>query len=457
MKRTLHWGVLPALLMLFSVAATSQEVPTEEMEEIVVLHSGVLHADDIRFLVEEAKGLLERKELDYVFVKEKKREVLRGRPVMYAAWSEKDHRWHFVELEVPVSLWKSGWKPGDSPPPFRVITEGYKVEHDRGLGAERLMFRISYQGERLRVFGRKFPTFNSALIARGKWRQVAKEAESITYLPFTEDAFDMGLVREGWLYLFGTANLAREELKKLGVRSFITDDLSLADTVPPEILVSYALIEQVDQQRFQDDPMDALHEVLNQYGLMRSDAFRFSVSSASAVGPMQWTDNGSSGTYRMIVRRCSKAKLIRAFPEGATDHLNAFKATACLHDLEVASLSGDLEKAYLLYPQVLGIFPVSAYNGGYKYSSALYGWLKKRKIPLPSLSFAPAPFHEPNIECPCIWRESADGSVTPETIPQLIKVRKRRGVPVWDPNENRWYIEKYLSYMPLIISVSKDF
>jgi len=443
--------------MMFPVWGASQEAPTEELEEVVVAHSRVLHADDIRFLVEEAKGLLEQKELDYVFVKEKRREVLRGRPVIYAAWSENEHRWHFVELEVPVYLWKSGWKPGDSPPPFRVITSGYEVEHDRGLGAERLMFRISYKGERLRVFGRKFPTFDSALLARGKWRQAAKDAVSITYLPFTEDAFDMGLVREGWLYLFASAHKALGELRALGVRSFITDDLTIADTVPPEILVAYALIEQVDQQRFRDDPMDALHEVLNQYGLMRSDAFRFSVSSASAVGPLQWTDNGPKGTYRMIVRRCANAKLIRDFQTGATNHGNAFKATACLHDLEVASLSDELEKTYLLFPQVLGIFPVSAYNGGYKYSSALYGWLKKRNIPLSSLSFPPAPFHEANIECPCIWRVSTDGGIIPETIPQLIKVRKRRGVPVWDPNENRWYIEKYLSYMPLIMSVGRDF
>ena len=42
----------------------------------------------------------------------------------------------------------------------------------KGTGAERLMFAFSKNGEQMKVYGRKFPVFDNALITKRKWRAV---------------------------------------------------------------------------------------------------------------------------------------------------------------------------------------------------------------------------------------------------------------------------------------------
>ena len=44
----------------------------------------------------------------------------------------------------------------------------------------------------------------------------------------------------------------------------------------------------------------AVDEVLSQYGLKRQEAYRYSVSSASALGPMQFTNRRGNGTYALV-------------------------------------------------------------------------------------------------------------------------------------------------------------
>ena len=83
----------------------------------------------------------------------------------------------------------------------------------KGTGAERLMFAFSKDGEPLKVYGRKFPVFDNALLAKKKWRAVVETARPIVYLPFTEDTFDPLFVSGGKEYLLSTARKAIEELR----------------------------------------------------------------------------------------------------------------------------------------------------------------------------------------------------------------------------------------------------
>ena len=62
----------------------------------------------------------------------------------------------------------------------------------------------------------------------------------------------------------------------------------------------------------------AFDEVLSQYGLKREEAYRYSVSSAKALGPMQFTNRRGNGTYALVVRRCPGARLDPSFESGAT-------------------------------------------------------------------------------------------------------------------------------------------
>ena len=83
----------------------------------------------------------------------------------------------------------------------------------KGTGAERLMFAFSKDGEPLKVYGRKFPVFDSALLAKRKWRAVAETAKPIVYLPFTEDTLDPLFVSGGTEFLLSTARKAIEDLR----------------------------------------------------------------------------------------------------------------------------------------------------------------------------------------------------------------------------------------------------
>ena len=195
------------------------------------------------------------------------------------------------------------------------------------------------------------------------------------------------------------------------------------------------MIEQTDDRDYIDKQALAFDEVLSQYGLKKDEAYRYSVSSARALGPMQFTNRKRNGTYSAVVRRCPEARLDPVFETGATNLLNAMKAAICLLDLELAQMRSDIRAAYRNNPAVLGIFPVAAYNGGPRNVNKLYGVLKRMKVPLHQLSRPQAEVTDSSVKCPCVWKTEGD-ETRPVSIPRY-------------NNENRWYIEKYQSIVSL--------
>lgn len=403
------------------------EPPTSlhELDEVVV--SASARHDQIHNLVSEAQSLLRGVQLTYVFAGKGKREALRGRPVAFALWSEAKSEWTIAQVEIPRPPVK--WKPGGKPMPFRLLTPGITAAHVKGTGAERLMFSFSKDGEQLRVYGRKFPVFDGKLLKKKQWRAVAETARPIVYLPFTEDTLDPEFISGGKEYLLATARQAVAELRSANAPSVAYPGEPLADVVPPEVITTLAVIEQTDDGDFVDKGEDAFNEVLNQYGLKRGEAYRYSVSRASAIGPMQFTNRRGNGTYALVVRRCRAAQLEPNFERGATDLKNAMKAAICLFDIELAQMSSDIRAAYHDNMQVLGIFPVAAYNGGPKNVTKLRRAMQRAGVELAALR---SPGEEPEgraVACPCFWKQLAD-EVRPVSIPRY-------------NNENRWYIEKY--------------
>ena len=151
----------------------------------------------------------------------------------------------------------------------------------------------------------------------------------------------------------------------------------LADVVPAEVITTLAVIEQTDDGDYVKRKSAAFNDVLSQYGLKREEAYRYSVSRASALGPMQFTNRKGNGTYALVVRRCPKADIDPNFERGATNLLNAMKAAICLFDIELSQMRPEIRLAYRDNPEVLGIFPVAAYNGGPRNVTKLYGTMKK--------------------------------------------------------------------------------
>ena len=324
------------------------------------------------------------------------------------------------------------WKPGGKPLKFTLLTPGIQAQHIKGTGAERLMFAFSKDGEPLKVYGRKFPVFDAALIKKKRWRAVAETAKPIVYLPFTEDTFDPDFVSGGRDFLLSTAQQAIDELRLAKAPSAAFPGELLADVVPASVIATLAVIEQTDDTDFVAKGEEAFNEVLNQYGLKREEAYRYSVSSASAIGPMQFTNRRGNGTYSLVVRRCPAARLDPNFERGATDLLNAMKAAICLFDIELKQMRPEIRAAYRDNREVLGIFPVAAYNGGPRNVTKLHSVMKRMKVGLTELG---RPGEQPAkpVPCPCVWKVVAS-DVIPVTIPRY-------------NNENRWYIEKYQSIL----------
>jgi len=409
------------------------EKPDEGMAEVVV-QGRIRHRHEaIHDLVTEAQTLLDDVELQYVLTGKGKRRTLRGRPVAFALWSEANEEWTIAQIELPRPPIK--WKPGRKPLPFRVLTPGIDARHVKGTGAERLMFSFSRDGEPLKVYGRKFPVFDNKLVKRKRWAEVVATAKPIVYLPFTEDTFDPGFVSGGKDYLVATASKALEELRHAKVPSAAFPGELLADAIPLQVVTTLAVIEQTDDADYVVKQAIAFDEVLSQYGLKQDEAYRYSVSRAKALGPMQFTNRRGNGTYSLVVRRCRGAELDPVFESGATNLLNSMKAAICLLDLELAAMRRDIRQAYKNNPVVLGIFPVAAYNGGPRNVAKLYGVLSRMNVGLGELSRPNGLSADFSVKCPCVWK--ADGEAArPVAIPRY-------------NNENRWYIEKYQSIVSL--------
>jgi hypothetical protein len=405
--------------------------PSESLPAVIVEGRVPERFEVISNHVAEARVLLRDVELEYAFTGKGKNEVLRGRPVVFALWSEAKQAWIIASIEIPRPPVK--WRPGGKPLPFLMRTPGIQARHIKGTGAERLMFAFAQDGEPLKVFGRKFPVFDNALIKKKQWRAVAETARPIVYLPFTEDSLDPQLVLAGKEYLLDTAQKAIEELRLANAPSVAFPGQLLADIVPADVITTLAVIEQTDDADFVREQDDAVDAVLNHYGLKREEAFRYSISNASALGPMQFTNRKGNGTYALVVRRCPLANLDPNFERGATNLQNAMKAAICLFDIELAQMHADIRHAYPDNMPVLGIFPVAAYNGGPKNVNKLYNVMKKMKVKLEELSRAGELPEGSKVTCPCLWKATALG-VVPVSIPKYNR-------------ENRGYIEKYQSIL----------
>lgn len=414
------------------LAVAETEQPDQAPEEVIVQGRRLPH-EVIHDLVAEAQTLLRDVELQYFFTGKGKNQVLRGRPVAFALWSDAKQEWTVAHIELPRPPIK--WTPGRKPLPFRSLTPGIQARHVKGTGAERLMFAFSQDGDPLKVYGRKFPVFDNNLLKRRKWRDVARTAKPIVYLPFTEDTFDPGFVSGGKEFLVATARQAIEELRLAKVPSAAFRGELLADVIPMRVITTLAVIEQTDDNDYVKKQSLAFDEVLSQYGLKQEEAYRYSVSSANALGPMQFTNRRGNGTYSLVVRRCPGARLDPVFESGATNLLNAMKAAICLLDLELAGMRSDIRLAYRDNPAVLGIFPVAAYNGGPRNVTKLYRVLTRMKVKLDELSSPGEQLAGASVTCPCVWK--TDGTEV-----------RAVAIPRYN-NENRWYIEKYQSIVSL--------
>jgi hypothetical protein len=416
-----------------ATAADAPPAPAEFLDTVTVSARMPTLTEQVSQRVDEAAELLRGVPLHYTYVKRFWRETLRGRPVAFAAWSELDHSWHVIELEIPFPAPR--WRPG-RPLAFRMLTPGYQAVHVRGIGTERLMFDIYRDDEKLRVYGRKYPMIELPVVKKLGVRNAVAIAEVTRYLPVLDDAAPL-FVPQGETLLRTTAETALRELRELQVASFAYPGKLLGDTVLPETLMSLAVIEQTDDGEFVRAPVAALNRTVGHYGLMQDQAFTYSVSKAKAAGPMQFTDRRGRGTYSMVVRRCADADLHPDFDTGARDLLNAMKAAACLLDMNMASMPREVQAGYALNPAPLSIFGIAAYNGGGRNAAKLLRTVRSLKAQLSDLRIPElADYETLAARCPCLWMDRG-GTTTGMRIPAYNR-------------ENIGYVDKYLRFMSMM-------
>lgn len=439
MVRRLSAFSCAALLLVLSPAVRAiDQLPgnaAEELEPVTVLGRLATPSEIASRRVAEASELLKGVPLHFTYVKRFFHETLRGRPVAFAAWSERSQRWHVVEIEVPFPAPRL--RPG-RPLQFRMMTDGYDAVHVRGVGTERLMFDLYRSGEKLQVYGRKYPMIDTAVVKKLGIRAAVASAETTTYLPLTDDAAPL-FVSEGESLLRNTAEAALRELRRARVPSFAYPDKLLADTVLPETLMSLAVIEQTDDGEFARDPVAALNRTIGHYGMMQTQAFTYSVSSANAAGPMQFTNKRGRGTYSMVVRRCEGADISPDFDSGARDLRNAMKAAACLLDMNLAGSPREVQNEYLVRPAAVSIFQVAAYNGGGRNSAKLLKMVRRLRGDVNDLRVPEeTDLQALSSRCPCLWLDR-NGQTTSMTIPTYNR-------------ENMGYVDKYLRLMSMMLA-----
>jgi hypothetical protein len=307
-----------------------------------------------------------------------KAELLVERPVVLAAFDPVNGSWHMVHVAVPNPIPESYFRElrkgrtiaerNACKIPVRTITPGYSVEHVIGAGPTRLTVRLRYSRsgakeltDVLTVYRMVYPRIPGK--KETNYARATAKAQFLYYTPGNDELFSQAFVKEGERFLRLKIHAAQEELRRLGVHSHAFPEKLLADVFPDEIPLSLMVSEQWDPLFFLEDQKGSLKRILAEYGINREEAFMWSVSSANAVGTLQFTNKNNNGTYAAVVRAYREAGLVSSFEDGSRNMHNVIKAALCLLDLELARSKKGIE-LFAQDPVLGGILPTAAYNGG---------------------------------------------------------------------------------------------
>lgn len=384
-----------------------------------------------------------------------------ARPIALCAFKKSDQSWHVIRLAIMQPIAESYKSCVANAPtvearrdctlPYHVVTQGYHVEHLAGYGITRLIFNVSQNGEHLVVYRTRHVWFDDGALASGDVLRIVATLREINYTPYHADFEDPLLVDRGLNFLYDRIRGVQETLRKNRVPSRAFPERLLADTVPWEIPMALAAIEQMDDKKFKAASKLSIESVYVEYALNGDGAFAFSVSSANALGPFQFTDIRGNGTYSMVVDRYPGAKLNPNFEKGARDLTNIITAAICLIDLEVTQFPR-IQELYLREPKLGGIYPVAAYNGGHAWAVKLYEWIKQRdidvedeNIPLPSVLTS-----ERVEPCPCRTEKvkGRRGQADQKKVVRII-IKKQNA-------ETPGYVEKYIAVINYLGDIDLD-
>lgn len=258
------------------------------------------------------------------------------------------------------------------------------------IPAATMVIKIAWPNEATRIVQKETIGKNGKKITANKSE---KYIENSIYSPYsTDDPNTLNDIEPG-MHTPETSTAGAEDIRNIFITACqIFHDLGVRSRAFPQYVVCelpflpfkayqrLLLIEQMDESEFNLEPLKNAERVLVILRTNRNRAFPTCNSKKSwrACGVMQFTDRWRGkrhpGTYSTVVRAYPEAQLIKNFPAGAFDHVNAAMAAILLHDLNLNELIQEfgpkiIEKI-MQDPVFAEMVLAAPYNGG-------LGWTKK--------------------------------------------------------------------------------
>ena len=192
------------------------------------------------------------------------------------------------------------------------------------------------------------------------------------YSSFNSDLDLPAVRRRGYGYLERVILEARLELEKKKVSSRAFPGKLVSSVAPFDDAFRLALIEHIDPSRLATESIDMLvSEVLVVLALNQGEAYKYSVSKASARGLFQFIP----ATYERMRAWYPGAGLDKDFKSGMADHVNAAKAALLLFDADLSHFPKKERGALYTAAERLGAYLAAAYNGGANRARRAFGGL----------------------------------------------------------------------------------
>lgn len=238
--------------------------------------------------------------------------------------------------------------------PLTVVRMDPRGANDKGLAITwpvdnflNTKFRVAPEGTI--VFAQRRPV-------RGKNGKGWEEAVYTAYAP----ELDTRKMRDaGLAYLRHLQRLAYSQIKNHDVRSRVEPQTTVADNIPPDMVLRLMITEHVDPLHMKYVGIEqCIHEVLVTIAANQASAYAYARSSAGALGLPQFME----ASYHMVRDNYPKALLEPNFDLGMSNLRNAVLASVLLLDLELTHLPQATLKVVTDSTVHLAAFLAAGYN-----------------------------------------------------------------------------------------------
>ena len=162
---------------------------------------------------------------------------------------------------------------------------------------------------------------------KGSKAAIENALSEAVYVPYSAGLNDPAVAAYGETYLNNIIQNVAASLQTLPSQAIPGD--SVTQAIPPAMIRALVYAEHTDTATvLNGNPQDTINQLNILFATNQGDAYKYSVSTASARGIAQFIPS----TYASLVQRHPEAGLISDFATGMSDHYNSIKAMYLLLD-----------------------------------------------------------------------------------------------------------------------------